>query len=166
MHLFIEKGMRGGISYIAKRQANNKYIKCYDEHKENKFIMYLDANNLYGWAMSHYLPYNRLKWLNQKEIDKFCLHSNECNSVGYILEVDLDYPDESHELRNDYSLAPEKLEISHNMLPKFCRNISNKYERTIGGVNKLVPNLGNKSKYVLHSRSLQLYLSLGVKLIN
>ena len=119
--------------------------------------MYLNANNLYGWAMSHYLSYDGFKWLNQKEIDKFYLNSNECNSVGYILEVDLDYPDESHELRNDYSLAPEKLEISHNMLSKFCRNISNKYERKIGGANKLVPNLGNKSKYVLNSRSLQLY---------
>ena len=58
MHLFIEKGMRGGISYIAKRhsEANNKYIKCYDSGKESKCIFYLDANNLYGWAMSQYLP--------------------------------------------------------------------------------------------------------------
>ena len=58
MHLFSEKGMRGGISYIAKRysKANNKYMKCYDEYKENEFIMYLNANNLYGWAMSQYLP--------------------------------------------------------------------------------------------------------------
>ena len=60
--------MRGGISYIAKRysKANNKYMKCYDEYKENKFIMYLDANNLHGWAMSQYLPYSGFKWLNQK----------------------------------------------------------------------------------------------------
>ena len=75
MDLFIEKGMRGGISYIAKRhsKANNKLIQSYDVNKPSKFTMYLDANNLYGWAMSQYLPYGGFKWLNQKEIDKFDL---------------------------------------------------------------------------------------------
>ena len=68
MHLFIEKGMRGGITYITKRhgKANNKYMKCYNSSKESKFIVYLDANNLYGWTMSQYLPYGRCKCLNQK----------------------------------------------------------------------------------------------------
>ena len=67
MHSFIEKGMKEGISYIAKRHSkiNNKYIKCYDSSKENGLIMYLDANNLYGWAISQYLPYSRFKWINQ-----------------------------------------------------------------------------------------------------
>ena len=64
MHLFIEKGMRGGISYISKRhsKANNKYMECYDSSKKSKSITYLDANNLYGWTMSHYLPYSEFKW--------------------------------------------------------------------------------------------------------
>ena len=68
MHIFIEKGMRGGIYYIAKGQskANNKYMIYYDGNKESKFIMYLDANNLYGWAMTQYLPYSGFKWLKQK----------------------------------------------------------------------------------------------------
>ena len=63
VRLFIEKGMRGGISYIAKRhsKANNKYMECYDSNKESNYITYLDANNLYGWAMSQYLPYSGLK---------------------------------------------------------------------------------------------------------
>ena len=76
MHLFIEKVMRGGISYISKRysKANNKYMKCYDSNEESKFIMYFDANNLYGWAMSQYLPYSEFKWLNKKEINRFCLN--------------------------------------------------------------------------------------------
>ena len=77
MHLFIEKGMRGGISYIAKRysKANNKYIKCYDSSEESKYIIYLDENNLYGWVMIQYLPYGRFKWLNQKEISDFSVNS-------------------------------------------------------------------------------------------
>ena len=118
IHLFIEKGMRGGISYIAKRhsKANNKYMECYDSSKESKYITYLDANNLYSWAISQYLPYSGFKWLNQKEINDFCLNSiSENSSVGYILEVDLEYHSELHKLHNDYPLAPEKLEISQNM---------------------------------------------------
>ena len=167
MHLFIEKEMRGGISYIAKRhsKANNKYLKCYDSSKESKYITYLDANNLYGWAMIQYLPYTGLKWLNQNQISDFCLNSiSENSSIDYILEVDLEYPSELHDMHNDYPLAPEKLEISQNMISKYCFNIANEYGIKIGGVNKLVPSLGNKSKYVVHYRNLQLYLSLGMKL--
>ena len=74
---------------------------------------------------------------------------SENSSIGYILEVVLKYPTELHGLHNDYPLAQEKLEISQNMLSKYCFNIANKYGIKIGGVNKLVPNLGNKSKYVM-----------------
>ena len=64
-YLFIEKGLRGGISYIAKRyaEANNKYINDYDPKKTSTFISYLDMNNLYGWAISEYLPCGRFEWL-------------------------------------------------------------------------------------------------------
>ena len=161
--------MRGGIYYIAKRhsEATNKYMKFYDEYKENEYIMYLDANNLYGWAMSQYLPYSGFKWLIQKETYGFNINSIEENSsIGYTLEVDLEYPDELHELHNDYPLAQEKLEISQNMLSNYCSKIANEYGVKVGGVNKLVRNLGNKNKYVLHYRNLQLYLSLGMNLVN
>ena len=167
MHLFIEKGIRGGISYIAKRhiKAKNKYMECCDSSKESKYITYLDPNNLYGWGMSQYLPYSGLKWLNQKEISDFCLSSvSENSSIDYTLEVDLEYSSELHELHSDYPLAPEKLEISQNMFSIYFFNIANKYGIKIGRVNKLVPNLGNKSKYVVDYRNLQLYLSLGMKL--
>ena len=150
MYLFIEKGMRGGISYIAKRhsKANNKYMKYYYSSKESKYIIYLDANNLYGWAMIQYLPYSGFKWLNQKEISDFCLNSiSENSSIGYILEVDFKNPSELHDLHNDYPLAPEKLEITQNMLSKYCPDIANKYGIKIGGVNKLFPNLRIK-KYI------------------
>ena len=116
MYLFFEKGVRGGIFYIAKRssKANNEYIKSYVVNEPSKFIMYLDAINLYDWTMSQYLPYSGFKLLSQKEIDKFCLNSTGENSpTGQILEADLEYLDELHELHNDYPLAPE---ISDNML--------------------------------------------------
>ena len=98
-YLLIEKGLRGGISYIAKRYAkvNNNNMNDYDPKKQSTFISYLDMNNLYGWAMSEYLPYERFKWL--KNIDKFDVMSiNEKSSIGCLLEVDLKYPDKLHEL--------------------------------------------------------------------
>ena len=89
--------------------------------------------------MSQHLPYSGFKWLNQKEINNVCLNSiSENNSVGYILEVELEYPDELHALHNDYPLALEKLEISRNMLSKYCSDIADEYGIIIGGVNKLV----------------------------
>ena len=80
--LFIEKGLRGGISYIAKRhdKANNEYCPDYDQNKPSTFITYLDMNNLYGWTMNEYLPYGRFEWL--ENIDKFDLMStSECNPM-------------------------------------------------------------------------------------
>ena len=96
MYLFIVKGMRGGISCITKRfsKANTKYMRSYGNSKPSKYITYLNANNLYGWAMSLYLPYSKFKWLNRKEIDKFDVNSiGESSTEGYIVEVDLEYPD-------------------------------------------------------------------------
>ena len=96
--------MKGGISYIAERhsKAMNKYIECYDSSEKSKYITYLDANNLYGWAMSQYLPYSEFKWLNQKEISDFCLNSiSEKSSISYVLELELEYPSKLHELHND-----------------------------------------------------------------
>ena len=120
-------------------------------------------NNLYSWAVSEYLPYEGFKWL--KNVDKFDVMSiNEKSSVGYLLEVQLEYPDKLHELHNDYPLAPEKLAISNNMLSKYCKKIADKYEIKVGDVKKLIPNLGNKTNYVLCYRNLQLHLSLGMKL--
>ena len=89
---------------------------------------------------------------------------NRKSPIEYIIEVDLEYPEELHALRNDYHLAPEKRAVSYDMLRKYCKKIADKYEIKVGDVKKLIPNLGNKSKYVLHYRNLQLYLSLGMKL--
>ena len=114
--------MRGGISYIAKRyaKANNKYINDYDPKKQSTFISYLDINNLYGWVMSEYLPYEGLTWL--KNVDKLDVMSiSEKCLIGYLLEVDFEYPDKLHELQNYYPLAPEKPAVSSDMLSKYCK---------------------------------------------
>ena len=89
---------------------------------------------------------------------------SENSSIGYILEVDLQYPSELHDSHNDYPLTPEKLEISQNMLSKYCYNIADEYGIKIGRVNKSVTNLGNKKKYAAHYKNLQPYLSLGMNL--
>ena len=166
MFQFIEKGLRGGISYITNRygKANNKYMKEYDEKAPSKYIMYLDANNLYGWAMSQYLPTGGFRWMTQKQIDKIDLAKyKEDSEKGLILEVDLEYPEELHDLHNDYPLGPEKVRVSNDMLSEYCKNISEKYNISTGLVSKLTPTLGKKEKYVLHYRNLQLYTYLGLK---
>ena len=140
MLLMFEKGIRGGISMISNRygQANNKYMKeKFDSSQPSKFVPYLDANNLYGWAMMKPLPVGKFQWMNKEELE---------NWMDYpcILEVDLEYPGELHDAHNDYPLAPERLKINK--------------------VEKLIPNLWDKEKYVLHKKNLQLYLDLGLKL--
>ena len=167
MFQFIEKGMRGGISYIANRygKANNKYMKEYDEKAPSKYIMYLDANNLYGWAMSQYLPTGNFRWMTEKQISKLNVaRYNENSEKGLILEVDLEYPKELHNLHNDYPLAAEKVCVNKNMLSDYCKKIATKYNISTGLVHKLIPTLSNKEKYVLHYRNLQMYIDLGLKL--
>ena len=166
MFQFIEKGMRGGISYIANRygKANNKYMKEYDEKASSKYIMYLDANNLYGWAMSQYLPTGGFRWMTEKQINNLDLAKYKENSKkGLILEVDLEYPKELHNLHNDYPLAAERVCVTKDMLSEYCKKIAAKYNISTGLVSKLVPTLKNKEKYVLHYRNLQLYINLGLK---
>ena len=122
--LFIGKGLRGGISYISKRyaKANNKHMNDYDSKKPSKFITYLDTNNLYGWGLSSYLLNGGFKWL--KNVDGFDVNSiSEKSPISYILEVDVEYSDEVHELHNDYPLAPEKDLL---FLVICCKNIIKK----------------------------------------
>ena len=90
---------------------------------------------------------------------------NQKSEIGYFLEVDVEYPDELQELHDDYPLAPEKLTVTNDMLSKYCKEIADEYDIKVGDVKKLIPNLGNKTKYVLHYRNLQLHLSLETKMI-
>ena len=109
----------------------------YDSNKPTKYIQYLDANNLYGWAMSKPLPTHGFKWINEEELEDW-------ESFSCILEVDLEYPESLHDPHNDYPLAPETV--------------------TVNNVEKLIPNLRNKNKYVVHYENLKLYERLGLKI--
>ena len=165
MYVFIERGLRGGISYITKRhkRANSKYIKNYDPTKPSEYISYLDVNNLYGWWKTGCLPYGGFKWL--KNIDNFDVNLiSEKSPIDYILEFDLEYLDKLQELHNDYPLAPEKLAIPYDMLSDYCKKITDKYGIKVGDVKKLIPKLSDKTNYVVHYINLQLCLSLGIKL--
>ena len=120
-------------------------------------------NNFYGWAMSDYLPYGGFKQL--KNLDGFDVGSIcEKGKIGYILEVDLELLEKLHLLHNDYSLVPEKHQISYDKLSDYCKKIADGYEIKVGEVKKLISNLGSKPNYVVYYRNLQLYLSLGNKL--
>ena len=149
MLLMIEKGIRGGISIISNRygKANNKYMKDFNKKELSKFLMYVDANNLYGVGMSQKLPVHSFKWMTNQEIEN--IFNNRIVQVWEntpcILEVDLEYPEELHDLHNDYPLCPERVECEH-------------------GVKKLIPNLRHKNNYVIHYKNLIQCLRLGMKL--
>ena len=113
----------------------------FNPNEKSKFIQYLDANNLYGWAISLPLPVRGFKWMTDlKNLREFSGQEGR----GCILEVDLEYPKKLHDLHNEYSLAPERIEINK--------------------VEKFIPNLNETKKYVLHHKNLKQYLDLSLKL--
>ena len=127
--MFFEQGMRGRVSYINKR---------YSEASKNKHILYLDMNNLYGNAMSEYLPHSNSKWV--KDINKIkqkLMNIKSNSSIGYILEVDLEYLQELHDIHNDYPLAPEKINIPKEWLSNYCLKIKTVHNITTGTVKKI-----------------------------
>ena len=133
MLLMFEHGMRGGITQSVHRwaAANNPYMDEYDSSCPTKYLQYLDANNLYGWAMSQPLPTGGFRWIKcdsnpNKLVEKFAAKKD----YGYLLEVDVSYPKELHDLHND--------------LPFMCTKMK------INGVEKLIPNLYYKRKYIVH----------------
>lgn len=147
MLLFVEKGIRGGISQCSKRfvEANNKYMNDYNQQEESKYIMYLDCNNLYGYSMMQYLPLNNFKWSHETfNIEKILNLSDE-STIGYIFEVDLEYPKELHKLHNDYPFCAEN------------KNVPGKKN-----VKKLLLTLHNKFNYVIHYRMLKIVLQHGL----
>ena len=115
--------------------------------------------------MSQYLPTGNFKWMTDKEISKIDLGKYKAyGRKGLILEVDLEYPRELHDIHSDYPVAPEKVKVSNDMLSAYCEKIAEKYKIPIGLVSKLIPTLRDKKEYVLHYCNLQLYLDLGLKI--
>ena len=112
---------------------------------QNVNKLYLDMNNLYGCAMRQYLPISDFKWVkNINETEQKLMRIKSNSSTGYILEVDLEYPDELHDVHNDYPLAPEKIIIQKEWLSNYCLKIANEHNIIVASVKKLVPNLMNK----------------------
>ena len=150
MLLMVKEGIRGGICHSIHRhaKANNKYMENYDKNEEPSHIQYLDTNNLYGWAMSQKLPVNNFKWVEDtsKINEEFIKSYNENNKKGYILEVDIKYPKKLHDSHSDLPFLPKRMKIDK------CK--------------KLVSNLQNKKRYVIHIKSLKQALNHGLKLKN
>ncbi|GFT96554.1 uncharacterized protein TNCV_5022151 [Trichonephila clavipes] len=148
MLLFIEKGVRGGISQCCNRYAiaNNRYMSNINPDDEIKYLMYLDANNLYGYPMSKYLPLKDFVWSDNNLTKQDILNLSDESDVGYILEVDLEYPSDLHDKHSDFPLAPE------NKPPPNCKEA------------RLLTTLEPKIKYILHYSNLKLYLKLGSEL--
>ena len=144
MLMMFEKGIRGGISHISKRYAtaNNKYMKDFDESKPSTFIQYLDADNLYGWAMSQKLPTGGFKWIDVDKSKVLKLLEKKDTNQGFIFEVDLDYPESLWDSHNDYPLAPEKVKVDK--------------------IDKLICSFLPKKHYVLHYKNLKQYLQEGM----
>ena len=168
MHLFIERGLRGGVAMISKRfaEANNPYLQHYDDERPKNYLMYLDTNNLYGWAMSQSLPTRGFQWTSDEDIRALDITSiPENGDDGCILSVDLQYPLHLHDQHNDYPLIPESLQIQPWMLSSYQKELLENMGTKHMSATKLVPNLYDKTDYVLHYRNLQQYLSLGMKLV-
>ncbi|XP_055377147.1 uncharacterized protein LOC129609241 [Condylostylus longicornis] len=150
MLLFIERGIRGGLTQVSKRHsiANNPYLPEYDSSVPNKYLMYWDINNQYGYAMSQFLPTGNFKWVKDIKIftENFITSIQDDSPTGYFFEVDLQYPKELHDLHSD--------------IPFCCQSM------TINNSNqkKLVATLYDKEKYVIHYRALKQALLFGLKL--
>ena len=126
MLLMVEEGIRGGICHSIHRhaKANNKYMKNYDKNEESSRIQYLDANNLYGWAMSQKLPLNGFKWVNDEINEDFIKNYDENSDKGYILEADVKYPRKLHNLHSDLPFLPKRMKT--DKCKKLVCNLLNK----------------------------------------
>ena len=166
-YLFVEKAKRGGICMITTKyaKANNKYMSDYNTNEASKYIIDLDANNLYGWAMSQSLPVGKFVWKKPESFTTEKINRLKDDSEeGYFLEVDLEYPNELHDLHNNYPVAPENMLIPKEWLSYHSKDLLDNFKMKHGKVPKLMCTLHNKEKYVVHYRTLKLYLQLGLRL--
>jgi hypothetical protein len=170
MFAMLQDNLRGGVAMISKRhvEANNKYMGAqYDTSKPSTYILYLDANNLYGWAMGEPMPISDFRWLAEPEWSGINWTQQAIDQeIGYIIECDLKYPHNLHDLHNDYPLAPERLTVTTLMLSEAQVALRDKYEFAVKPKpsTKLIPNLFDKERYTCHYRNLRFYLEHGLEL--
>ena len=168
MHCIVDKGIRGGICCISRKHAaaNNPLIEeTFDPSKPTSFILYLDMNNLYGAAMIEPPPEKEFDFLLDEQIASFDLMSvPDDGPIGYILEVDIDYPSELHDTHNDYPLCPVSQVINIKDLSPYTISLANKLGIKPTGYKKLIANLQPKERYSVHYRTLKLYVKLGMKI--
>ena len=148
LYLVIESAIRGGMCSVGSKRhvrANNQYLPDYDSTKPSNFIAYLDANNLYGYAMSQPMPYGDFKWEDPSKFDEHFVKSYEGTAErGYIFTVDLEYPRELHDLHNDYPLAPEQI---NGEASPFMKKVSEELKHKFMKGKKLISNLRDKTDY-------------------
>ena len=175
MVLMIEKGIRGGLTQVIKKHsiANNKYLPCYDSTKKSVYLQYLDANNLYGWAMCKKLPLNGYKWANVEEFDSDFIKNYDDNSdKGYLLEVDVEYPKELYSSHRDLPFLCEKRSKLHKEfeykvskeVEKAHKKVYKTFNITHEPENKLIATIQDKNKYVVCISTLKQALNHGLKL--
>ena len=150
MLLMTENSIRGGMCQAIYRyaKANNKYMKNYDKNQESSYLEYLDANNLYGWAMCEKLPVNGFKWVTKlnRFNEDFIKNYNKNSNVGYFLDVDIEYPKNLYKMHSDLPFLPDR--------------------KKIGKIEKFVCGIEDKEKYVIHINALKNSLNHGLRLIN
>ena len=116
MLLMFEEGTRSGIAQVSHKyvEGNNKYMKNYHKNKESSNLIYLDANNLYGWAMSQKLPVRSFKWVKNVSVidEEFIKNYDNDSNVGFILKVDIEYLEELHDPHRDLPFLPERMKIN------------------------------------------------------
>lgn len=169
MYLMLESGIRGGMVLVSKRfvRANNKYLKSFNPSLPSNYIVSVDVNNLYGSSMSlNKLPVSNFKWLSVEEIKEFNLNLYDAQSdIGFILEVDLSYPEELHDLHNEFPLAPNHEFIPFKKLSPLQKTILKSLNLKHNEKNiKLLNTFYDKKKYVVHYLNLKFYLKHGLKL--
>ncbi len=140
-------------------KANNKYLQDYNPNDISSYIIYLDANNLYGGSMCESMPFGEFEWIENVDVVNY----NTEGDKGCFVEVDLEYPKELHDLHNDFPLAPESKSINYNELSDYQKNqLEIHGEKQNDKINKLTPNLYDKKNYICHIRNLQYYLKKGL----
>ena len=156
MHLFIERGMRGGISMVSKRyaKANNTLVEGCNPAEPINYLTYLDANNLYGWAMSLPWPKSDFHWKRVMPTEEQIMKMKPNSKKGWILEVDLEYPEELHDWHNNYPLAPEKKAIIPDKMSEYQQRLMADLDLTMLNTEKLVLTLEGKEKYVVNYKNL------------